>query len=232
MGRFVLALALLASAPGLLAGSNGHPLVQNLQDEWANIFYRLPVAEQAEKLNALLPTVHALVERYPREADPLVLEAFVLCSSAAADLGLGALSKVERARDLLVQSIALDPKAMGASAYVTLGNLYHRLPGWPISYGQDEQARQYLEAALNLFPESLDANYFYGDFLISQGEFGKALTYLEKADQAPVRPESRLSDLKLKEELKQELTSARKKDKGPGDFYSQLLSAFNTSYTN
>jgi tetratricopeptide (TPR) repeat protein len=220
-----LALMILAPVPGVATESSVHQQVQGLHDEWADIFYRLPVYEQAGKFETLLPRVHALVERYPQEAEPLVIEAYVLCSYAAAEFSLSSLSKVARARELLVKSIAINPTAMEGSAYVTLGNLYYRLPGWPISYGDDDQARQYLEAALKLFPEALDTNYFYGDFLMGQGEFRQAIPYLEKADKAPIRPQSRLSDLKLKEELKHRLKAAQEQN-DDGDFFSRLLPTF------
>ena len=221
-----LALTILAFAPGVAAESSAHQLVQSLHDEWADIFYRLPEDEQAVKYEDLLPRVHSLVERYPQEAEPLIVEAFVLCTYAATEFNLGSLRKVERARELLVKSIALNPSAMDGSAYVTLGNLYYRLPGWPISYGDDDQARQYLETALKLFPDALDTNYFYGDFLTGQGEFRQALPYLEKANKVPVRPESLLSDLKLKEELKHRLKIAQEQNDDQGDFFSSLLPTF------
>ena len=215
---------ILAPVPGVASEPSVHQQVQGLHDEWADIFYRLPVYEQAGKFETLLPRVHALVERYP-QAEPLVIEAFVLCSYAAAEFSLSSLNKVARARELLVKSISLDPKVMEGSAYVTLGNLYYRLPGWPISYGDDDQSRQYLEAALKLFPEALDTNYFYGDFLMGQGAFRQAIPYLEKADKAPIRPQSRLSDLKLKEELKHRLKDAQEQN-DDGDSFSRLLPTF------
>ncbi len=214
----ILALTILASVPGTAAEPTVHQQVQSLQEEWADIFYRLPADEQAGKFETLLPRVHALVERYPQEAEPLVLEAHVLCTYAAAEFSLGSLSKLARARELLVKSIAINPKAMEGSAYVTLGNLYYRLPGWPISYGNDNLARQYLEAALRLFPEGLDTNYFYGDFLMGQGECRQAIPYLEKADKSPIRPQSRLSDLNPKEELKHRLKAAREGNEDGGIF--------------
>lgn len=221
-----LAFTFLAPLPGAATEPTAHQLMRNLQDEWSDIFYRLPVDEQAEKFETLLPRVHALVERYPQEAEPLVLEAHVLCTYAAAEISLDSLSKVARARELLVKSIAINPTAMQGSAYVTLGNLYYRLPGWPISYGDDDLARHYLEAALRLFPDGLDTNYFYADFLMGQGEFRQAIPYLEKADKAPIRAQSRLSDLKLKEELKYRLKAAQEQNDDGGDFFSRLLPDF------
>jgi tetratricopeptide (TPR) repeat protein len=218
-----LALMILAPAPSVASEPSVNKLAQSLHDEWADIFYRLPVDEQARKYATLLPRVHALVERYPQEAEPLVIEAYVLCSYAATEFSLDSLRKVAQARDLLVKSIDLDPMAMDGSAYVTLGNLYYRVPGWPISYGNDDQARKYLEAALKLFPEGLDSNYFYGDFLMGEGEFRQALPYLEKADKAPIRAHSRLSDLKLKEELKHRLQAAQEEKEDGTDFFSGLL---------
>ncbi len=226
LARAALALAIAVPNLGQPADPHVHQLVERLHDEWADIFYRLPEDAQAEKFKALLPRIHALAERHPQEAEPLVLEAILLCTYAAAEFGLGALDKVERARELLVKSIGLDPKALEASAYITLGNLYYRLPGWPISYGDEDQARQYLEAALKLFPDTLDANYFYGDFLLGQGDFKNALHYLEKADQAPIRPHARLPDLKLKGELKQALKDARERNEDRADFFSGLLPSF------
>jgi tetratricopeptide (TPR) repeat protein len=208
---------------GVATEPNVHQRVQSLHDEWADIFYRLPVDEQAGKFEALLPKVDALVERYPQEADLLVIEAYVLCSYAATEFSLGSLRKVERARELLVKSIGLNPTAMDGSAYLTLGNLYHRVPGWPLSYGNDDLARRYLETALKLFPEALDTNYFYADFLMSHGEFRQALPYLEKADKAPIRAYSRLSDLKLKEELKHRLMAIQEENEDETDFFSRLL---------
>ena len=221
-----LALTIFSFVPGVAAESGVHQLVQILHDEWADIFYRLPEDEQARKYEVLLPKVQTLVERYPKEAEPLIIEAFVLCTYAATEFNLGSLRKVERARELLLKSIALNPTSMDGSAYVTLGNLYYRLPGWPISYGDDDQARQYLETALKLFPDALDTNYFYGDFLTGQGEFRQALPYLEKANKAPVRPNSLLSDLKLKEELKHRLKVAQEQNDDQTDFFSSLLPTF------
>ena len=225
-----LILALLAFIlPGAghsKAGPNVHDTVRRLEDEWAEIFYRLPPSKHAERFKDLLARVHSVSVQNPKEADPLILEAIVLCTYAAADVGLSTLGKIGEARELLIKAIDIDPRAMEGSAYITLGNLYYRLPGWPISFGDDDSARQYLEAALKLYPNALDSNYFYGDFLLQQGEYDKALAYLEKAEKAPIRPYMMLSDTKLKEEVREALTAAREKRDERGDFFSNFLRPF------
>lgn len=223
----LLALALLAPCEGYAAEPDPvRESVQKLQDEWAVIFYTLPEKQQAKRFKNLLERAHALRERYPERAEPLVFEAIVLCTYAGADGGFSALGKVKKARKLLQSSLDIDPKALEGSAYIALGNLYHRLPGWPLSYGDDDIARQYFQAALKLFPDALDSNYFYGDFLLGEGKYAEALQYLEKAAQAPIRPDARLSDTKLKEEVGQALADVRAKKSGRSDFFSGLLPSF------
>ncbi len=145
--------------------------------------------------------------------------------------GFGALGYVQQARETLLKAITLDAQAIPGSALVILGNLYYRLPGWPLSFGDDDQARKYLETALKLFPDELDTNYFFGDFLLEQGDFTNALHYLEKAEKATVRPDSRLSDLKLKQELKQALKDARDGNTVRSGFFSRFLSIFSKEGT-
>lgn len=197
--------------------------VRTLSDEWSEIFYRVPENQQAGKFKSLIKRLKSFADQHPKRAEPIILQAIALCTLAAAEWGLSSLRRLEEARALLIKSIDYDPKAMEASAFITLGNLYYRLPGWPISYGDDDQARQYLEAAVLLYPNGLDSNYFMGDYWLEEGEYDKALPYLEKAERAPVRPYQYLSDMKIKEEVKRAVDAARKRRDRGGDFFSSLL---------
>jgi tetratricopeptide (TPR) repeat protein len=216
MGSVPVFAAALASAPAT---------VQSLWDEWGEIFYVVPEKQRATRFEAFLPRVKDLVAQRPNQAEPLILEAIVLCTYAASDIGLGALRKVEQARALLLKSIDIDPKARSGAAYITLGNLYYRLPGWPISFGDEEQGRQYFEGALKLSPNGIDANFFYGDYLLDRREYDKALVFLEKADHAPIRDENRLSDLNVKKEVAKALVAARARKDDPSGFFSRIVSS-------
>lgn len=196
---------------------------QALDSEWAEIFYRLPSGRQAEQYHALLPRIQAFRAQYPHRAEPLTLEAITLCTLAAADWGLDSLNRINQARQLLEKSIGMDPKAMEGTALITLGNLFYRLPGWPISFGDDDLALEYLEKAVRLYPDSLDSNYFLGDYWLNEEEFDKAIFYLEKAQKAPLRQYHQLSDRKVKREVEKALQAARNHESGYGDFFSSML---------
>lgn len=199
---------------------------RTLNEAWAEIFYRLPSDSQAEPFKALLPRIREFKAQYPNRAEPLILEAITLCTLAGADWGFDSLSRISEARQLLEKSIGINPKAMESTAYITLGNLYYRLPGWPISFGDDEQARKYLEAAVKLYPDGLDANYFFGDYWLNEDKFEEAASYLEKAEKAPIRPEHQLSDTMIKKEIDKALKAAKKHDNGRDDFFSQISPDF------
>jgi tetratricopeptide (TPR) repeat protein len=216
----------LVPRPSSGAEASAHDAFETLHHEWEHVFYELPESQQGARLEALLARSTNLVAQYPRSAEALIMEALVLCALAGHEGGFSALGHVKRAREALKKSIELDPRAREGSAMVMLGNLYYRLPGWPISFGDDERARQYLETALKLYPDQLDTNYFYGDFLLDQGEYDKALLYLEKADKMPLRSDKSLSDLKLKQELTQALRDAREKNAARTNFFGKFLSAF------
>lgn len=200
-------------------------VVQAIKDEWENAFYALDPSVQEPALEALNLKAAHLVLQYPDLAEPYILSALIECSLAANAGGFSALGHVKRARDHALKALSLNPLAFDGSAYVILGNLYYRLPGWPLSFGDNRIAKSYLETAVRLYPKGLDSNFFYGDFLLDESDPASALPYLEKANEAPVRSNSRLSDLKLKDELTVSLKLARGEKVQTQGFYNQFLNA-------
>lgn len=199
--------------------------IQSIKDEWETAFYALPQEQQESALASIGIRASGYLKTNPEIAEPYIVLALIECSLAANEGGFSALGHVKKARELTQKAIAINPLAMDGSAYVILGNLYYRLPGWPISFGDNDIAKSYLETAIRMFPEGLDTNYFYGDFLLDEENPKAAIPYLERADRAPVRSASRLSDLKLKEELKVSLKNAREGKGETVGFYNQFLTA-------
>jgi tetratricopeptide (TPR) repeat protein len=199
---------------------------RSIQAEWSEVFYLAPRAEQVTRYRGLLERIRALKAEAPQRAEPLIVEAIILCTYSAAALGLDTLEMLEESRDLLKKSIERDPKALEGAAYVTLGNLYRRLPGWPLLYGDKKIAREVLTTGVRLFPEGIDTNYFMGDILLEEGDTKAALPYLEKAARVPIRPTLRVSDEKLHKEAQEAVTLAQNGQTNRSEFFGQFTPSF------
>ena len=199
---------------------------REIQSDWARVFYEAPRETQGTQYGKLLERIRELKQENPTRAEPLIVEAIILCTYSAASLGLDTIDLLETARDLLKESIRMDPHALEGGAYVTLGNLYRRLPGWPILYGDRKLAKEYLSTGARLFPEGIDTNYFMGDFLLEEGDLSLAIPYLEKAQAAPLRPSLRISDEHVHLEAADALVEARAGRHRASDFFSLFTPSF------
>ena len=112
---------------------------------------------------------------------------------------------MKEAKAKLEIAIKQDPKALEGSAYTSLGSLYYQVPGWPVGFGDDDKAEQLLKQALTINPTGIDPNFFYGDFLLEQGDKAQAKIYLDKALAAPARPGREVADEGRKTEIRERL---------------------------
>lgn len=174
-----------------------------IQHEWARIHYQLPKDQQDKAFDVLEEQAGALETAYPNRAEPKVWQAIVLSTHAGVSGGLGALSKVKSARDLLLEAEQIDANVLDGSVYTSLGSLYYQVPGWPIGFGDDDKAEAMLKKALAINPDGIDPNYFYGDFLMRQKRSDEALVVLEKALHAPPRPARADADEGRRHEIEQ-----------------------------
>lgn len=183
----VLALPLIGTA----SADEVLDRVHDLQTRWAEIYYDVPAKQRAEAYEPLAERAHALSQEYPDRAEPMIWEGIVLSSRAGSMRGLSMLKAggiAKQARDRLLQAEQIDPTAMHGSIYTSLGTLYDEAPGWPLSFGDDDKARAYLQRALELNPDGIDPNYFWGNYLRGQGDTEGARAAYRKALQAPPRP--------------------------------------------
>jgi len=83
---------------------------------------------------------------------------------------------------------------MEGSAYSSLGTLYYSVPGWPIGFGNDEKAEEYLRKGLGLNPDGIESNYFYAEFMVNQKNPTQALECYPKAPNAHPREGRTIAD--------------------------------------
>jgi tetratricopeptide (TPR) repeat protein len=201
----VLAGLLLVSGAGQAAGPAISPAVVQIQDRWAQISYQTPKAQRAAAFEALAKQAAQVHQAQPQDAATLIWEGIVLSSWAGEKGGVGALSLVKQARADLEAALKLDPGALSGSAYTSLGALYYQVPGWPLGFGNDQTARQMLRKGLEISPDGIDANYFYGDFLRDQKDWAGAIAAFQKALAAPARPGREVADAGRRHEIEGKL---------------------------
>ena len=184
----------------------------SIQQGWAQANYQIADAEaRKQAFETLSKRAGSFSAQYPTRAEPLIWEGIVLSTYAGAKGGLGALSLAKQAREKLQAAIKIDSNAMDGSAYTSLGTLYHKVPGFPLGFGDDKKAREFLQRALQANPSGLDPNYFYGEFLFDTGAYHEAKTYLEKALTAAPRPNREVADQGRKSETAALLARVKQK---------------------
>lgn len=177
--------------------------VAYLQTEWAKIKYQIADEDmQLDRIHILEDHAAKVTAAYPDRPEPKIWEAIILSTEAGIVKGMSALPKVNKARELLESAENIDEKALDGSAHTSLGSLYYQVPGWPIGFGDDDEAERHLKRALQINPEGIDPNFFYADFLIQDDRGQEAIPYLEKALQSPERPGRELADAGRRQEVK------------------------------
>ncbi|PRY72744.1 hypothetical protein [Halomonas ventosae] len=144
----------------------------------------------------------SLAESHPRQSRVLVWRGIILASHAREAGGLAALGSAKEARRLLERAVELDPDGHNGSAWVTLGALYHRAPGWPVAFGDAETADQMFRRALAIRPQGIDVNYYYAAFLDDEERRGEARAHARRAVDGQARKARRASDEALREQAR------------------------------
>ncbi|WP_439101635.1 tetratricopeptide repeat protein [Congregibacter sp.] len=185
----------------LLAGSVTAETLENIQKRWAEANYEMEGDAQIEALDSLIQTLDTALATDRDSSELLIWDGIVKSTLAGSKGGFGALSLVKDARRSLETALSINAMALDGSAYTSLGALYYQVPGWPVGFGDEDKARELLEKAVELNPDGIDSNYFYGDFLAQEKDFDGARRALEKALMAPDRPDRPLADSGRRKEI-------------------------------
>lgn len=182
----IVATVLAATLPSAASAQTVAEDVATLRNGWAHISYEVRGSStQTTQLGRLASTANAALARHPNQAEILLWQGIIVSEQANRANIFHQLSLATRARDILARAYAINPRVADGGAAMSLGVLYYKVPGSPIGFGDTERARRLLREALALDPNGLDANYFYGDFLLDQGDAANARTYLQRALRAP-----------------------------------------------
>jgi tetratricopeptide (TPR) repeat protein len=183
--------------------------IKELQQEWARIKYTLDKKDHEAALEKLSLKAATIRENQPENADAHLWEGTILSTYSGAIGTLRALSTVTQSRDALELSIKIDPTASKGAAHTYLGALYVLVPEWPIAFGDLEIAEEYLNKAIELNPDDIDVNYYYGYFLMKQRKYEQAEVFFKKALLAPERLGRDIADDGRRKDTKEQLEKVR-----------------------
>ena len=187
--------------------------VSTLQKGWEKVKHQSPESVHEKGFESLIKEADQLVVQNPNRAEILIWQGIIESSYAGAKGGLGALGHVKNAKKTFEKALEINPMALDGSAYTSLGSLYYQVPGWPIGFGDDKKAAEYLKKGLSINPDGIDPNYFYADFLFRSGDYPGAEKSLRKALQAPARNGRKVADDGRRKEINQLLEKVAEKRK-------------------
>lgn len=145
-----------------------------------------------------------------REANPLDAQIWALSGMIKSHYamhigGLTGLSVAKQAKQELQQALSMDPAVFSGIAYAELANLYYKTPKWPFSFGSNKMAERLFTKAVEINPQGLLTNFYFGRYWYEQHKYPLANAYLASA-------------------------SAVKSCEGPGFCSTQLLLQANNLY--
>jgi tetratricopeptide (TPR) repeat protein len=220
MKRILLGLTLTAALTlSAVAPASADPVddrVAALQRNWDHANYEVPASGRLAAMTRLNDEADALVAAAPGRAGPLIWSGIITASEAGLRGGLSGLGLAREARTLLERAEAIDPRALNAAALTSLGSLYAQVPGAPIGFGNRTRARSYLQRALAIAPDDIDANYFMGDLLNREHDYAGAVRVLEHALACPARPGRAAADRGRRAEVTALLAEARSHTRSRG----------------
>ncbi|MCZ8529546.1 hypothetical protein [Alteromonas sp. PRIM-21] len=196
-----LVIAGLASAALITPVAASPDELLKLQQQWATVNYQLEGDAQLSAFSELIEQATKLVEQSENSAESLTWLAISQSSTASAKGGLGALDFAESAKENLERAIEKEESVLGGTALTVLAALYHKVPGWPVSFGSDKKAEKLFKRALEINPQGMDQNFFYAEYLFDDGEYEKAQAFLNRAQNAPEKANRPLADRKRREEI-------------------------------
>jgi tetratricopeptide (TPR) repeat protein len=117
----------------------------------------------------------------PQDAEYWALSGIIKSHYAAHIGGLTGLSVAKQAKDELQQALSMDPEVFSGIAYAELANLYYKTPNWPFSFGSDKMAERLFNKAVEINPQGLLTNLYFGRYWYEQHKYLLAKGYLASA---------------------------------------------------
>ena len=200
MKKFIFVVFLLL--PYLSFANEFDRIVQAIEAKWAKIYFSVEIRDKENAYTRLLNKTAEFAKQTHDSPELMFWQATIIASRAEHQNPIEALAAIHKAQDLLIKTINIKPDTLDGSALITLGSLYYQAPGWPIAFGDDNKAEQYLKKGLQINPQGIESNFYYGQYLLNKDQPDKAIEYFKTALNGPIRKEQEFADSSLKEKIK------------------------------
>lgn len=208
-------LIILVSMSLTVAGtSEARTLDESLHDiesRWAVAAYEIDGRQQEKALKRLLVDARELCASYPGEPGAAAWHGIVARTYMDARGSRGSMRLAKEARDALLVAESLDPLVLGGLVYANLGALYSRVSSGFGGFGNKTRGMGYLWKAIIVDPDGIESNYLYAEVLVDEKDYPAARDALQKANDAPARPENPEADRIRKIEVATLLTMVEHK---------------------
>lgn len=203
----------LSSLPAFADGDPAFDgALHDLEIRWETVKFTIPPGDkQTAEMEKVGAQADALLSHYPNRVEAEIWDGILKSEQASMASAFSALSLAKQARAVLEKAYTENPAALDAGAPTSLGVLYYRVPGFPIAFGDNKKARSLLEQATTAAPQGLDAWYFYGDFLMNEGETDKARQVFTYALSIPENQQRPLWDKSRRMVIKEDLAKLQAK---------------------
>jgi tetratricopeptide (TPR) repeat protein len=169
-------------------------LIASLRHDWAIAAYRTPAEQQEAAFESLVARGRTAAERFPQRAEPHIMYGIALSYLAGIQGGLPGWQLIRQARPAFERAIAIDPGALRGAALYHLGELFYRVPGWPVGFGDNARAEALMKQAIEIDPTGVAPRLYYAGFLADRGRTAQARQQIELALNAPPRPDEPILD--------------------------------------
>lgn len=187
----------------LFISSANAEVYKQLQEKWDYIKFGIDdVKEQKKEIKKLYSLSNKILQENPNNPEVLTWVGIITVTRAEAFRDIYSIFDIRKAKKIFEKAISINPNSLHSAAEVSLAALYYKTPIWPIGIKDTEKAEGMLMHSLKVFPDNIEANYFYADYLIYSGKINESKPYYIYALEAPIRLDRVYADKYRKTKLK------------------------------